>query len=136
MNSQRFGQFLVSRGLLTEADLAEAVDIQHKRQSLLGQVAIREQYMTVRQVMDVLRSQAGTSLPFGTVAVQLGYLDEPDVEELLALQANTRPKLADILIEQGRLTVETYLATVDEFHVATLHGDDSIADMNSTGTDD
>lgn len=136
MNSQRFGQFLITRGLLTETDLVEATDIQQKRQSLLGQVAIREQYMTVRQVMDVLRSQAGTGLPFGAVAVQLGYLDEPDVEELLALQANTRPKLADILIEQGKLTVEAYLATLDEYHATSPQDDGSKTDLDSTGTDD
>ena len=128
MNSQRFGQFLITRGLLTSADLAAAQDIQHTRQSLLGQIAIREQYMTVRQVMDVLRSQAGTGLQFGEVAVQLGYLDGPDVDELLNLQAGTRPQLADILIEQGKLTAETYLKMLDEFHA-------SSSDISATGTD-
>jgi hypothetical protein len=133
MNSQRFGQYLVTRGILTEADLAATAELQHSRQSLLGQVAIREQYMTVRQVMDVLRNQAGTTKQFGEVAVELGYLDEPDVEELLVLQANTRPQLADILIEQGKLTAETYLRTLDEFHAATH--DNSAPGTESTGTD-
>jgi hypothetical protein len=122
--------------MLTETDLAEAEGIQQKRQSLLGQIAIREQYMSVRQVMDVLRSQAGTALPFGAVAVQLGYLDEPDVGELLALQASTRPKLADILIEHGKLSVETYLASLDEFHASAPNADDGRTDMDSTGTGD
>lgn len=134
MNSQRFGQYLVTRGILTGADLASAVEIQHSRQSLLGQVAIREQYMTVRQVMDVLRNQAGTTMQFGEVAVQLGYLDEPDVEELLTLQTNTRPQLVDVLIEQGKLTAETYLRTLDEFHATPPESGDHC--MEGTGTDD
>ena len=135
MNSQRFGQFLVARGLLTEADIAEAVEIQLTRQSLLGQVAIREQYMSVRQVMDVLRSQAGTSMQFGEVAVKLGYLDEPDVDELLNLQASTRPQLADILIEQGKLTAETYLRTLDEFHATSSGSNRPGVRIDNTGTD-
>jgi hypothetical protein len=131
MNSVEFGQFLVARGLLTEADLNEALDIQQERQSLLGQIAIREQYMTVRQVMDVLRGQAGGASPFGEVAVQLGYLDKPDVEELLILQHNTRPRLTDVLIEQGRLTAETCLQMLDRFQAST--SPDSNIDI--TGTD-
>ncbi len=134
MNSHRFGQYLISRGILTQADIDAAQDIQQTRQSLLGQIAIREQYMTVRQVMDVVRNQAGTTLQFGTVAVRLGYLDEPDVEELLNLQASTRPQLADILIEQGKLSAETYLKMLDEFH-ATM-SDSGQHGIDRTGTDD
>ncbi|HUT39799.1 MAG TPA: hypothetical protein VM011_00525, partial [Gammaproteobacteria bacterium] len=62
------------------------------------------------------------------------YLDEPDVEELLNLQASTRPQLADILIEQGKLSAETYLKMLDEFH-ATMP-DSSQHGIDRTGTDD
>jgi hypothetical protein len=134
MNSDRFGQFLVTRGLLSEADLAEAQEIQHTRQSLLGQIAIREQYMTVRQVMDVLRTQAGTAFQFGEVAVQLGYLDEPDVEELLRLQVGTRPRLADVLIERGKLSAETYLQMLNEFHARMPDSNDPGLCRDITGT--
>ncbi len=83
--------------------------------------------------MDVVRNQAGTTLQFGSVAVRLGYLDEPDVEELLNLQASTRPQLADILIEQGKLSAETYLKMLDEFH-ATM-SDSSQNGIDRTGTE-
>ena len=135
MNSDRFGHFLVARGRLTEADIAEAQEIQQTRQSLLGQIAIREQYMTVRQVMNVLRSQAGTALQFGEVAVQLGYLDAPDVDELLKLQISTRPRLADILIELGKLSAESYLQMLDEFHATRSGGHSRGMNSGITGTD-
>ncbi len=135
MNSHRFGQFLIARGLVTKADIDAAVDIQQTRQPLLGQIAIREQYMTVRQVMDVLRNQAGTALHFGEVAVRLGYLDEPDVEELLTLQAGARPQLTDVLIEQNKLSAETYLKMLEEFH-ATISGSIQPGmNIEITGTD-
>lgn len=135
MNVHGFGQFLVNRGLVTEADIDEAMDIQQTRQTLLGQIAIREQYMTIRQVMHVLRDQAGTALQFGEVAVRLGYLDEPDVEELLNIQAGTKPELADILIEQGKLSAENCLRMLDEFHAATAGSGHPDAGIDATGTD-
>ena len=65
----------------------------------------------------------------------LGYLDEPDVEELLNIQAGTKPELADILIEQGKLSAENCLRMLDEFHAATAGSGHPDAGIDATGTD-
>ena len=76
MEIHRFGEFLISSCEVTEEQVLEALNIQRSRTEYLGAIAIKEQLLTVKQVMIILREQAGTTKRFGELAVELGLLDE------------------------------------------------------------
>lgn len=116
MEKHRFGQFLINKGLVTEADVFAALSIQAARQHQIGQIAIKEGLLTVRQTMQVLREQAGTCYFFGEMAVELGFLTEADVEKLLQLQQSSRPRIGEILAGMGKLDAGRLGALLDEYH--------------------
>ncbi len=100
----RFGAFLVDKGVVDEATLFDALNEQRARRIPIGKLATVERLLTVKQVMAVLREQAGTDRRFGRIAVDLGYLSEAGLFELLELQDRRCPRIGEILVERGHLT--------------------------------
>src|SRR5690606_7738122 len=73
----------------------------------LGQLAIEEGLLGVRQVLDVIRTQhLQPGRLFGEIAVDLEYLTEAEVATLLMLQQQRQRPMIDHLVELGRLTYE------------------------------
>ena len=112
----RFGQFLCNKGLVSEADIALALAKQQSLHVQLGQLAIKHRYLTVQDVMQVFRNQAGTDEYFAETAVRLGLLDQPTLDELIALQCETRPKIGTILVDMGRIEADQLELLLEEYH--------------------
>ena len=98
MEIHRFGEFLVSCGEVTDDQVLEALDMQRARTEYIGAIAIKEKIMSVKEVMSVLREQAGTTKRFGELALELGMVDEKDLGRILKIQDEMRPYLGDILV--------------------------------------
>lgn len=111
----RFGIYMMRRGVLSAEQLIEALDEQMSLQPPMGQLAIEEGVLSVREVFAVLRTQADTANGrFGDAAMQLGLLDRGQVANLLMLQADRIPPLSDLLVSIGTLdqaTVDNELAS-------------------------
>ena len=98
----RFGVYLMRRDVITADQLVEALEEQLKRQPPLGQLAIEEGVLTVREVVEVLQLQAKlASTRFGDAAMQLGVLTREQVADLLMQQTDRIPPLTDIVAELG-----------------------------------
>lgn len=98
---------LVQSGLVSAEDFVEAVSRREDERPPLGQIAIEEGLMGVRQVLDVIRTQRGASgRLFGEVAIEKGYLSSDDVARLLALQQQRQRPVIQHLVELGLLTYE------------------------------
>lgn len=101
----RFAIYLLRRGVINSDQFASAVEAQQDGQPPLGQVAIEEGMLTVREVFKILRLQ--TDLPndrFGEAAVELGLLSRKQVAELLMLQANRRKPMTQVLVDLEIMT--------------------------------
>ncbi len=84
------GAFLVEERLLGNVEWMEAIVEQIKGQVPIGKIALRSGMLSMRQVQEILRVSAGSSVRFGEVAVELGLLDMQQIGHLLALQRDGR----------------------------------------------
>ena len=97
---------LVESGIITADDYVAAAARREGERPPLGQVAIEEGVLSVRQVLEVLSSQyASPGKRFGEIAVERGYLRSEQVATLLMRQAERQRPVIDHLVELGRLSL-------------------------------
>ena len=98
-----FEAFLARRGVIDPLAVVEVLETVCRQRPRIGQLALREQLLSVGEVCDVLDRQIESRLPFGAIAVDLGYLTEGQLGGLLQLQQKTSPKGAEVLRSRGLL---------------------------------
>ena len=101
---KRLGDILVSRGLLTETRIADAIEIQKKTALRMGQIIIDKGWVPENDVLDALSEQL--SVPY--VQLRTGIYD-PDVVPLIKKSIATRLRV--LPLQNIRDTL--YLATGD-----------------------
>jgi len=116
MVKNRFGQFLISKGVVDEATFLKALDFQRQHTLTIGQLALRQQKLTVRQVLTILNTQIVSPKLFGEIGVELGYLTAQDLSDLFDLQSQNKPFLGEILVDMEALTEEQLNPLLDEFY--------------------
>ena len=98
-----FEAFLARRGVIDPLAVVEVLETVCQQRPRIGQLALREQLLSVGEVCDVLDRQLESRLPFGAIAVDLGYLTAGQLGGLLQLQQKTSPKGAEVLRSRGLL---------------------------------
>lgn len=104
MYTQFFGNFLLSRGVVTSEQLINAIKEESTTHIKLGTLAIHAGYMTASEADNIIIMQTHEDKRFGELAVQGGYMTEEQVNSLLKMQKPDYLLLGQILIEQGILT--------------------------------
>ena len=102
-----FGQFLVNEHAVNESDVVEALNIQKERTTPIGQLALKNNMLTMQKIFAILNAQVNSSKRFGEVAVELGYLSKESVDVLLNIQKEGRPPIGEILVEINKLDRNT-----------------------------
>jgi len=100
MYTQFFGNFLLSRGIVTSEQLIEAIKEQSSTHLKLGTLAIHAGFMTASEADNILIMQTHQDKRFGELAVEGGYLTEKQVETLLKMQKPDYLLLGQILIKK------------------------------------
>lgn len=96
---------LYTEGRISGDEFASASVEQIQRRKPLGQIALQNGMLTMKQIMQIVGEQAIVSeLPFGEVAIRLKLLTAEQVAELLYLQAQNVPTLEEVMVELGSLT--------------------------------
>lgn len=108
MFTQFFGNFLLNEGIVTKAQLIEALEIQKLVRVKLGVLAINAGLMTAKQVDEVHAEQQRVDKRFGDIAVEKGYLKASDVDELLSHQKQGQLILGQALVDKGYLSNEQF----------------------------
>ncbi len=114
----RFGDFLVTEGRATQDEIARALAEQRRRQVPLGLLAIHGCVLQPDDVHRVLKAQTlrRTWLRFGELALQMQMLDEEQVDRLLQQQSGSRPRLGQVLVENGVLDDDQLNTQLRAFH--------------------
>ncbi len=99
MANDKFGEFLIDRGLLAREQVINALDIQADSTVKIGTICLEEGFMTVKQVMDTLRARADSSKPFEDLAIQLEYLTAQQLGHALKIQGQRRPFFGELLVK-------------------------------------
>lgn len=97
------GQRLVKSGLLTQAQLAQALREQQQTHMKLGEVCMQHGWLTPADLYSFTSSQ---ELSLGEILVALGYLELDQLRVALAQQRRFGRKLGEILVWKGWLQVE------------------------------
>ena len=98
---------LVRAGIVSADDYVEALSRQEEDRPPLGQVAIEESMLGVREVLEVIRTQKQEpGRLFGEIAIDKGYLTEEQVARLLMLQRQRERSVMHYLVELGRVSQE------------------------------
>lgn len=111
----QFGLFLVDRGWINAEQLVQAQRHQLDHRVPIGQIAVKNRMLTVKQVFKVLGEQVETYDLFGETAVRLGFLTEQQLGKLILEQAASYPALSDVLVEQELLTAQVVLEELDAY---------------------
>lgn len=96
----RFGRFLYYRGLISWKMLVDSINWQKKRRPLIGQLCIKQNYLTSQDVAMVLYYNRN-GVPFGQVAKNLGILTDEQIQEILKKQTPYKSKLGNLFIEKN-----------------------------------
>lgn len=106
-NEARTGELLVAEGLVTDAQLEEALRFQHDSASYvpLGQVLVERKYITRRQ-LDLVLDQGKKRPRLGEVLVRSGILTAEQLDHALAQQKEMKLPLGQMLIKLGYVTDE------------------------------
>ena len=104
MYTQFFGNFLLSKGVLSAEELVDAMEKQASVHLKLGTIAIHEGMLTAPEVDHIVIQQTHQDKKFGEIAIAEGYLTEEQVSQLLSAQKPDYLLLGQILIENGKLT--------------------------------
>lgn len=103
MYAQFFGNYLLSKNVVTKEQLIQAIQKKSTEKIKLGTLAIHAGYMTANEVDRVVIMQTHQDRRFGELAIQEGYLTEQQVSELLKTQSPDFLLLGQILVDDGIL---------------------------------
>ncbi|MEO5358679.1 MAG: cyclic nucleotide-binding domain-containing protein [Nitrospirae bacterium YQR-1] len=100
------GKYLIDKGLLAEADVVEALEVQRKESLAFEKVTLELELLTMKEVFQILTYQADSDLTFAEVALKKKYLTPEQVVRINNFIIDTRPFLGKILVNAGKLTHE------------------------------
>lgn len=106
MYAQFFGNYLLSRGIVTKEQLIRAMQEKFSAHVKIGTLAIHAGYMTASEVDRVIILQTHQDKRFGELAISEGYLTEQQVTELLQSQTPDFLLMGQALIDDGIFTID------------------------------
>ena len=102
----RFCIYLHEEGLLTERDCLRAIRTVCDRTPPLGRLAVKEGFLTVGQLRELLDRQAELRRPIGRLAVEAGFLTDTQVQALVDKQRAATPTGRQVVKDLLLLPVE------------------------------
>jgi hypothetical protein len=115
MRKRFFGQYLLSKGLITAPQLLAAVEYQDKHNSKLGELAVSLGLVTPFEAQQINAVQVREDCLFGAASIQLGLLTEEQVKDVLAAQRDQHVRLGQALETLGYLDRATIDSVLSEF---------------------
>ena len=110
-----FGQYLLSRGIITPAKLAAATEYQKQFNSRIGDYAVALGLLTEEDVKRINALQLSEDLLFGEAALKLGLLQKRLLHELVAAQRIDHVMLGEALISLGYVSKQQVNGALVDF---------------------
>jgi len=115
MSFQFLGHYLLGRGVVTQAQIDEAMAYQAEANRRLGDLAVESGLLTMAQVHEILERQRETDIAFGTLAVSLGFVKRRDMDALLFRQQVHLVHLGEALLTLGHLTASQFCDSLTDY---------------------
>lgn len=123
-SSMNFGIFLLQKGLVTPANLVDALDCEQRSRVPMGQLAVQLGMLTEKQVEGIIAIQADFQLCFGRVAMDLGYLSEEQLGRLLQVQGERSKPYEEYLVRNGAISKSTFITEQRRYYTEVAHAMD------------
>ncbi len=117
-----FGQYLLSRGVISREVLIETIERQRETNLSLVELAVREGWIEPQRAEGILSRYRTTDAGLEELCLEYGQIDRDKLEELLRIQRSDWVRIGAALIDGGHLTrdqVEEHLAAFDELQQQT-----------------
>lgn len=101
-----FGKYLVEKGLISEAQMFEALEKQGGMRVSIGRLAFELELLDMDQVCEILDHQRESQLRFAALGVELGLLKPEQRDALLDAQAETQVPLGQVLASMAVVSAE------------------------------
>lgn len=115
MYTQFFGNFLLSKGYITNEQLFDALKEKAQKHAKLGTLAIHSGLMTAAEVDSVIVEQTHQDKKFGELTIEMGYLTDEQVKELLNIQSPDFLLLGQILLDKGIIDNTTLEKSIHDY---------------------
>lgn len=115
MYTQFFGNFLLSRNIVTAEQLIAALEQKASKHLKLGTLAIHAGYMSASEVDEVVILQTHKDARFGDLAVEEGFLTEEQLKELTHSQSPDYLILGQILVDDGIIDNTQLEAIINDY---------------------
>ncbi len=114
----RFGEYLISKGVIDREDLDVALKLQTEKSLRLGVLAVEDGLLTEQQlsaILDRQREAEDTGL-FGEIAVNMNLLSKEQVNQLLDKQKEYDKIIGQILVLSGAISRNEKEKELDLFY--------------------
>jgi hypothetical protein len=109
------GLYLYYRGVITYAEMIEALVWQRRQRPIIGDLAERWGWLSAADIQSINRYH-GRRGRFGARAVELGFLTPFQVQVLLRSQRHSQKPFGQYFVEQGVMTSQEIEAYIREQH--------------------
>jgi bacteriophage N4 adsorption protein B len=114
LEAPALGRRLVERGLLSPEQLDQALKLQRRTYSRLGDVLLEERMMTPEALRDALARFPVNGQPFGDFLVRGGYLSLEHLQQALERQRSRFRRLGDVMVTHGLVSEPALRAVLEE----------------------
>lgn len=108
MFSLYFGNYLLSKKLISIEQYKSVMDLQNHSCIKVGILAVDLGLLTAAEVEEIHHMQTRMDKRFGELAIEMGYLTVEQLRQILAEQETTHLRLSQALIDQGILTMQQF----------------------------
>lgn len=110
-----FGHYLYYAGQVSWQSVIKALMWQKAQRPRLGEIARERGWLSSDEIFLVLKSCAGSSLPFGQQALQQGLLTKAQLLTLLFEQRRQHKKVGEFFVKHNMLTSQQLQVLLDRF---------------------
>ncbi len=115
MAVQFFGQFLIERGEVDASHVREALLLMDAENPEIGQLAVEQGYMQLRDVSWVNAEQRNCDKRFGDLAVEMGLLASHQLVAILKDQRARRLPIGEALVRLGHVAKDRLGVLLDAY---------------------
>lgn len=109
------GNYLISKGRMSEEKLAAILETQNQIRVKLGLIAVSEGFITIEQAERINRLQTTCDKRFGDIAIEEGYMTEEQLDKVLKLQGNAYLIFVQALVDNGILSIDEMEGILESF---------------------
>lgn len=93
----RFGKYLIDRGIITEKNLIDALEMQKKEGPSDEIISVDMKVLTNAEVHEIQTAQQDTGSSFLSIAHELGYVNDLQKQRILHEHHHRKPQIGDVL---------------------------------------